>query len=112
MSQADAFGFDHKVPFELPAKTSLMPDPAEMTVWETAWAGVGQPVGEHDSPPGPQATALQMALVASGIANSGLVMEPHVIDEVRDEAGRMLSTTAARPWLTATDPRPPRPCET
>ncbi len=104
VSQADAFGFDTKVPFELPTRTSLMPDPAEMTVWETAWAGVGQPVGEHESPPGPQATALEMALVASGIANSGLVMEPHAIAQVRDEAGRILSTTPDRAWLTATDP--------
>ena len=29
---------------------SLMPDPDEMTEWETAWAGVGQPVGQHKSP--------------------------------------------------------------
>ena len=104
VAQADAFGFDRRVPFELPAKKSLMPDPAEMTVWETAWAGVGQPVGEHDSPPGPQATALEMALVASGIANSGLVMQPHVVQQVRDEAGRVISTTTGDPWLTATEP--------
>ena len=66
VKQADQFGFDTKVPYELPVKTSLMPDPAEMTAWETAWAGVGQPVGEHESPAGPQSTVLQMALVAAG----------------------------------------------
>jgi len=104
VAQADAFGFDHVVPFELPVTSSLMPDPAEMTVWETAWAGVGQPVGEHESPAGPQATVLQMAMVASGIANSGVVMEPHVVGSVHDEAGRVLSTTPATVWLTATDP--------
>ena len=104
VTQADAFGFDARAPFELPLRISLMPDPDEMTVWETAWAGVGQPVGEHESPAGPQATAVQMALVASGIANSGLVMEPHVIESIRDEAGRTLSTTPGKPWLTATDP--------
>ncbi len=65
VSQADAFGFDHDVPFELPVQTSLMPDPDEMTVWETAWAGVGQPVGEHESPPGPQATAIGSLAVAA-----------------------------------------------
>ena len=31
VKQADQFGFDTKVPYELPRKTSLMPDPAEMT---------------------------------------------------------------------------------
>jgi cell division protein FtsI/penicillin-binding protein 2 len=104
VEQADAFGFDHDNPFELPVKMSLMPDPAEMTTWETAWAGVGQPVGEHDSPPGPQATALQMALVASGIANRGAVMRPFTIASVQDPAGRMLATTKPRTWLEATDP--------
>ncbi len=60
-------------------RSSLMPDPAEMTTWETAWAGVGQPVGEHDSPAGPQATVMQMALVSAGIANGGEVMQPFVV---------------------------------
>ena len=104
VKQADQFGFDAKVPYELPAKTSLMPDPAEMTVWETAWAGVGQPVGEHESPAGPQATVLQMALVAAGIANDGVVMAPYVVDSVRDRSGRELATTNAKAFTTATDP--------
>ena len=68
VKQADLFGFGKRFGFELPTKTSLMPEPAQMTTWETAWAGVGQPVGEHTSPAGPQATVLQMALVAAGIA--------------------------------------------
>jgi peptidoglycan glycosyltransferase len=80
-----------------------MPDPDEMTRWETAWAGVGQPVGEHDSPPGPQVTALQMALIAAGIANDGVVMRPYLLDSITDRAGRVLSATQPRRWLTATD---------
>ena len=64
-----------------------MPDPDEMTTWETAWAGVGQPVGEHESPPGPQATVMQMALVAAGIANDGVVMRP-VRDRQRSSTRR------------------------
>ena len=80
-----------------------MPDPAEMTTWETAWAGVGQPVGEHESPAGPQATVLQMALVAAGIANDGVVMAPHVVGSVRDRAGRELASTRPKAFTTATD---------
>jgi peptidoglycan glycosyltransferase len=103
VKQADQFGFDAKVPYELPAKTSLMPNPAEMTTWETAWAGVGQPVGEHDSPAGPQSTVLQMALVASGIANNGVVMAPYVVGGVRDRAGRNLVSARPKAFTTATD---------
>lgn len=100
---SEGFGINAPVPFDLPAVTSLMPDPTEMTVWETAWAGVGQPVGEHDSPAGPQVTPLQMALVASGIANDGVVMRPYVIGSVSDRAGRVLTPATPRSWKTALD---------
>jgi len=100
---SEAFGINAAVPFDLPAVTSLMPDPAEMTTWETAWAGVGQPVGEHDSPAGPQVSALQMALVTAGIANDGVVMRPYVIGSVTDRGGEVLSSTTPRTWKTALD---------
>jgi peptidoglycan glycosyltransferase len=101
---AEGFGFDDKPPLELAVTASVMPDPDEMTRWETAWAGVGQPVGEHDSPPGPQATALQMALVAAGIANDGVVMRPYLVESIADPAGRALSVAHPKPWKTACDP--------
>ena len=100
---SEAFGINAAIPFDLPAVTSLMPDPTEMTTWETAWAGVGQPVGEHDSPPGPQVSALQMALVTAGIANDGVVMRPYVIDSVTDRGGEVLTSTTPRNWKTALD---------
>lgn len=100
---AQGFGFGEQPPLEVPAKASLMPDPREMTRWETAWAGVGQPVGEHPSPPGPQVTALQMALVAAGIANDGVVMRPYLVEAITDPAGRTLSTAHPKPWKTACD---------
>ena len=103
VKQADLFGFDKRLGFELPTKTSLMPDPAEMTTWETAWAGVGQPVGEHDSPAGPQATVLQMALVSAGIANGGTVMRPFVVGSVRDRLGRNAGTTSPGELSIATN---------
>jgi len=104
VNQAEAFGFDSTPPSDIPTVASLMPEPAEMTDWETAWAGVGQPVGEHESPPGPQTTALQMALVASGIANDGVVMRPYLVSAVTNRASQVITETAPRPWRTATSP--------
>lgn len=104
VAQSQAFGFNDEPGIEIPAAVSLMPDPGEMTEWETAWAGVGQPVGEHDSPAGPQTTTLQMALVAAGIANDGTVMSPHLIERIADPAGRTITQTPSRVWTTATDP--------
>jgi len=103
VKQADLFGFDDKPDLELPVKKSLMPDPAEMTTWETAWAGVGQPVGEHTSPAGPQATVLQMALVAAGIANDGIVMQPHLVGSIQNTLGDQLGLTSSSVYRTATD---------
>jgi len=110
VDQAQRFGFNQQVPYTLEVATSLMPEPSQMTVWETAWAGVGQPVGEvsatHPSPPGPQATVFQMALVACGIANHGEIMVPYVVDHTQSADGTQswLGHTTPRKWLTATDP--------
>ncbi|MHB1450679.1 MAG: FtsW/RodA/SpoVE family cell cycle protein [Coriobacteriia bacterium] len=104
VGQCEEFGIGSRVPFDLPTTTSLMPDPAEMTVWETAWAGVGQPVGEHDSPAGPQVTPLQMALITAGIANDGVVMRPYLINAITDRSGRIITSTTPRAWTTALDP--------
>lgn len=84
---AEEFGFNTDIAFDLPLKKSLMPDPDEMTEWETAWAAVGQPVGEHESPAGPQATVLQMALIGSAVANEGAVQNPYLVENVSNAEG-------------------------
>ena len=106
---ADAFGFNHDIEFPLPLYTSLMPDPEEMTEWETAWAAAGEPVGEnqtdnHPSPAGPQATVLEMAMVGAGIANDGVIMQPYLVDGVYNANGERSLTAAPAKLLQATSP--------
>jgi peptidoglycan glycosyltransferase len=91
---ADKFGFNRTLETDFDVAQSLMPQPREMTQWETAWAGVGQPVGEHESPAGPQATVLQMGMVAAAIANDGMLMKPHVLDQVVSAQGERLYTSS------------------
>ncbi|GAB4279870.1 MAG: hypothetical protein Kow0056_13610 [Coriobacteriia bacterium] len=105
VEQARGFGFGEEPPVEIPALASQMPDPDVMSTWELAWAGVGQPVGMHEGPIGPSVTPLQMALVAAGIANDGVVMEPHLVERVTDYAGRTLDESQPREWKTAVDKR-------
>ncbi|MDY4691489.1 MAG: FtsW/RodA/SpoVE family cell cycle protein [Atopobiaceae bacterium] len=95
VSYADAFGFGTSLGQDFSCKSSLMPDPKEMTEWETAWAGCGQPVGQHDSPAGPQATTMQMAVIAATLANNGIVMDPYVVDHVLSPEG--VTTTSTKP---------------
>ena len=91
---AQKFGFGSAIDTDIPTTASLMPDPDEMTTWETAWAACGQPVGEHASPAGPQATVLQMAMVASAIANDGVLEKPYFVEGVYNAQGeRSFSAT-------------------
>ena len=90
VQMACSFGFNEDIPFDLPLATSLMPDPEEMTTWETAWAAAGEPVNpmNHESPAGPQATVMQMAMVGSAIANDGVEMKPYLVDGVYNANGQ------------------------
>ncbi len=87
VQMATNFGFNETIKFDLPLAMSLMPDPDEMTEWETAWAACGEPVGEHESPAGPQATVLEMCMVGSAIANEGALMQPYLVDGVYNANG-------------------------
>lgn len=91
---AEKFGFNNDdVALDFNLATSLMPDPNEMTRWETAWAGDGQPVGEHDSPAGPQATVMEMAVCMAAIANDGVAVHPYVVSKIVSASGATVSET-------------------
>ena len=93
VARAQAFGYGTKLGQDFDTKASLMPDPNEMTEWETAWAGAGQPVGQHASPAGPQTTVMQNAVIAAAVANGGVAMNPYVVDHVLSPEGVTVSTT-------------------
>ena len=74
---AAAFGFNRVLPFELAAaQSSFLVDSLSGDPAATAQSAIGQ----RDV----RATPLQMALVAAGVANGGLVMQPYVISEEFD----------------------------
>jgi peptidoglycan glycosyltransferase len=45
-----------------------------------------------------------MALVAAAIANQGTIMTPHVLQDVRDDQGRVVRRYKPTPWKTAVSP--------
>lgn len=99
---SEKFGFNQDVSFDIPLVKSLMPDPNEMTEWETAWATAGEPVGQHASPAGPQATVLQMALVGCVIANDGVMEQPYLVDSIYNADGECSFTARPSSLMTAT----------
>jgi peptidoglycan glycosyltransferase len=62
-----------------------------------ALAGIGQ--GDVFTSP------LQMALIAAGIANGGVIMQPHVAKEITNADGATVSTITPKPWTTCMTPQ-------
>jgi len=103
-AEADGFGFNQQPPIDLPASPSevsqfLNPktcsDPTAQVF--LAFSSIGQDCTI--------ATPLQMAMVAAGIANGGVVMTPHVMYEIRDQENNLVKRYLPAPWLRATSPQ-------
>jgi peptidoglycan glycosyltransferase len=103
---AERFGFNDTPPIDLPAPVaSNFPDSFGAKVSETdgdppvpiventpalAQAGIGQ----FDV----KATPLQMALVAAGIANEGIIMKPHLMADFRNQQGELIEEYKPSVW--------------
>ncbi len=95
---AEAFGFNDVPPLDLPAVASRFPTgPFEEVLPTLAQSAIGQ----NDV----ASTPLQMALVAAGIANDGVILEPHVVDEIRDGEGDLVERLDPTEWTRATNPQ-------
>jgi peptidoglycan glycosyltransferase len=98
-TEAQAFGFNQRVPLDLPAVgVSNFPSIAQLA--NNAPSQAYSAFGQQDV----TATALQMALVADGFANQGVIMTPHVMQSIRDSQGNPVTAYQPKPWLTATSP--------
>jgi penicillin-binding protein A len=100
------YGFYSTPPLPLPSgevlpsgrygKRGLLPPDAFMDPLAVAWAACGQEKV--------LTTPLQMALVASGVANGGRVMEPYYVDEVISASGKVVERAQPATWLVAMKP--------
>lgn len=98
--ETHGFGFDQRPPIDLPfAATSSFPTPSTFAKDQPGLAYSA--IGQQDV----QATPLEMAMVASGIADAGTIMTPHILDHVTDSQGNTVQTYRAKPWLTASSPQ-------
>lgn len=94
-AQAEAFGFNSDYLEDLqPQAQSVFPE--QMDRPQTAMSGIGQ----FDV----SATPLQMAMVAAGIANGGVVMKPYVVDEVLSPDLDVLDRTEPSEFSRAVSP--------
>ncbi len=102
-TEAEAFGFNKQVPLDLPdVGVSNFPTAADLI--NNAPLQAYSAFGQGTSVSTDIATTLQMALVAEGIADRGVIMTPHVMSEIRDSSGNLVESYQPTPWLQATSP--------
>jgi len=92
-AQAHAFGFapdasEGDVPFDIPFQTGVFPDASYFSdrLPAVALSAIGQD--------NVAANPMQMALVASAIANGGSEMRPRLVSEIRDPSGQVVESFA------------------
>ena len=86
------WGFNQRPPIDLSpgAVASNFPTDFDQNLPALAQSSIGQ----NDV----QTTPLQMALVAAGVANGGVIMEPHVVHEIRDDEGEVVDEENTTAW--------------
>ena len=93
--QARRFGFDTEVEIPVPVAASAFPEDADQP--QTAQSAIGQ----FDV----RATPLQMAMVAAGVANNGVVMTPYLVAQRQAPDLSLLDRTDPEVLSTAVEPQ-------
>lgn len=88
---AEGFGLNADLEFDLPAATSRIPK--ELDQPATAQSAIGQ----RDV----RVSPLQMAMIAGAIGNGGVMMQPRLVTEVQDFAGRVVRSYPPEPRSVA-----------
>jgi peptidoglycan glycosyltransferase len=98
-SEAEAFGFNQVPPIDLPGAAAASFPPVSFfnqNLPQLAFSAIGQ--GDVS------ATALQMALVASAIANHGAIMVPHLMQRIISSQDATVTSYQPQVWKVATSP--------
>jgi peptidoglycan glycosyltransferase len=96
---ARGWGWEEVIAFDLPVAESHVSTSPDFLSDPVALAETSFGQGEL------QATPLQMALVAAGIANGGNVMRPHLVAELIAPDGETVRRTRHHVWRRATGPQ-------
>jgi peptidoglycan glycosyltransferase len=92
--QAEAFGFGSTIDVPMTSAESVFP--SDIPPPQVAFSAIGQ----YDD----AATPLQMAMVAAGVANRGVVMQPYLVARTRAPDLSTLSTTSPHELSRAVSP--------
>jgi peptidoglycan glycosyltransferase len=92
VEQAHRFGFSEAIPFDIPFQAGAIPD---VEAFEQDLPAVAQSaIGQRDV----ATNVLHLALIAGSIGNGGVMMEPQLVEEIRDPSGQVISGLEPRVW--------------
>ncbi len=94
LAQAKKFGFDQTI--DTPVRAVASNFPTSMDKPQTALSSIGQ----FDT----AATPLQMAMVASAVANDGKLMQPYMVDQLRAPNLNVIEQTQPKVFSQAMSP--------
>jgi len=95
VNQAQLYGFNQKAPLDVPPSTVAVSNFGTVADFADDTPGLMKSaIGQENV----TASALQMALVAGTVANGGVEMTPHVMDQIRDSDGNLVTSYAPKPW--------------
>jgi peptidoglycan glycosyltransferase len=99
VDEAHAYGFGARPSLDLPGVAQSVFTEADFAHDPGALAHSA--IGQQDV----AATPLEMALVASGVANGGVIMKPHLLAEIRDSEGNVVDRANPEPWMRPLTPQ-------
>jgi peptidoglycan glycosyltransferase len=97
--QAQLFGYNSTPPVDLPKSwvaTPFFPSASSISPPNQAILAYSA-IGQENV----RASALSNVLVAAGIANGGVIMQPYLVQKIVDNQGTLVSTHQPTPWMTA-----------
>ncbi len=102
VTQAEAYGFNQKIPLDVPADTVATSNFGTVADFADDVPGLMKSaIGQENV----TASALQMALVAGTVANGGVEMVPHLMEQIRDSQGNLVETYQPKEWMQPISPQ-------
>jgi peptidoglycan glycosyltransferase len=98
VNQAQLYGFNQKVPLDVPADTVAASNFGTVADFTTGSSGLPGLMKSAIGQQNVSASALQMAMVAGTVANGGVEMTPHVMAQIRDSQGNLVESYTPKPW--------------
>jgi peptidoglycan glycosyltransferase len=102
VTQAQAYGFNQQIPLDVPSDTVASSNFGTVASFADDVPGLMKSAIGQESV---TASALQMALVAGTVANGGVEMTPHLMEQIRDSQGDLVETYKPKAWMQPISPQ-------